>query len=123
MFIKALLGNKYGHRSIPRVIPEKTFEMLLSKVSRDQEGPKLLNQWFLKDNNALPPEYVLQPITNNLTHYKDLRPESKQQRDKDISSWRHIESRLLQFLRTAAIRAEKDGDIMTEQKHQFFRSG
>ncbi|XP_062308645.1 NACHT domain- and WD repeat-containing protein 1 [Osmerus eperlanus] len=118
----ALLGNRYGHRSIPRVIPEKTFEMLLSKVSRDQEGLKLLNQWFFKDNNALPPEYVLQPITNNLTHYKDLRPESKQQREKDISSWRHIESQLLQLLRTAAIQAEKDGDIMTEQKHQFFRS-
>uniref|UniRef100_A0A8C8GNP9 AAA+ ATPase domain-containing protein n=1 Tax=Oncorhynchus tshawytscha TaxID=74940 RepID=A0A8C8GNP9_ONCTS len=98
----ALLGNRYGHRPIPRVLPGKQFEVLLSKLPQDQVG--LLHQWFRKDNNAVPPVYVLQPITTL------------------VISWRYTEARLLQLLRTAAVQAEKDGDITVEQKHQFFKS-
>lgn len=83
----------------------------------------MLNQWFLKDNNAVPPTYVLQPITAHFSHYSDLRPESRPQHDKDVVSWRLTETKLLQLLRSAATTAEKDGDITTEQKQRFFSSG
>uniref|UniRef100_A0A8C1RHS7 NACHT and WD repeat domain containing 1 n=1 Tax=Cyprinus carpio TaxID=7962 RepID=A0A8C1RHS7_CYPCA len=56
----ALLGNQYGHRSIPRLIPETEFELLLSKLHKDSESLKLLNQWFSKDSNSVPPTYILQ---------------------------------------------------------------
>uniref|UniRef100_A0A3B4Y3L5 NACHT and WD repeat domain containing 1 n=1 Tax=Seriola lalandi dorsalis TaxID=1841481 RepID=A0A3B4Y3L5_SERLL len=72
----ALLGNRYGHRALPRLVPQKHFEVLLSKLSKNPEGVKQLNQWFLKDCNAVPPTYVLQPITAHFPHYSDLRPES-----------------------------------------------
>ncbi|CAB1324586.1 unnamed protein product [Coregonus sp. 'balchen'] len=117
---KALLGNRYGHRPIPRVLPGKQFEVLLSKLPQDQVG--LLHQWFRKDNNAIPPVYVLQPITTLLPHYNDLRPESGPLQDNSVISWRYTEARLLQLLRTAAVQAEEDGDISAEQKHQFFKS-
>ncbi|KAM6945696.1 NACHT domain- and WD repeat-containing protein 1 [Aplochiton taeniatus] len=117
-----LLGSRYGHRSIPRFIPEKNFEVLLSKLSKNQEGQELLNRWFLKDLNAIPPVYVLQPITTYFARYDDLRPESGPQRDSDVLSWRFTEARLLKVLREAAVQAEKDGDITPEQKHHFFKS-
>ncbi|XP_031642138.1 NACHT domain- and WD repeat-containing protein 1 [Oncorhynchus kisutch] len=116
----ALLGNRYGHRPIPRVLPGKQFEVLLSKLPQDQVG--LLHQWFRKDNNAVPPVYVLQPITTLLPHYNDLQPERRPLQDDSVISWRYTEARLLQLLRTAAVQAEKDGDITVEQKHQFFKS-
>uniref|UniRef100_A0A667Y128 NACHT and WD repeat domain containing 1 n=1 Tax=Myripristis murdjan TaxID=586833 RepID=A0A667Y128_9TELE len=97
----ALLGNRYGHRALPRLVPEKQFELLLSKLQKNPKGLKLLNQWFLKDNNADPPMYVLQPITAHFPHYK---------------------TQLLQLLRTAATKAEADGDITAEQKQLFYRS-
>uniref|UniRef100_A0A4W5JAR3 NACHT and WD repeat domain containing 1 n=1 Tax=Hucho hucho TaxID=62062 RepID=A0A4W5JAR3_9TELE len=100
--VSALLGNRYGHRPVPRVLAGKQFEVLLSKLPQDQVG--LLHQWFRKDNNAIPPVYVLQPITTL------------------VISWRYTEARLLQLLRTAAVQAEDDGDITAEQKHQFFKS-
>ncbi|KAM3619409.1 uncharacterized protein V6R79_007732 [Siganus canaliculatus] len=118
----ALLGNRYGHRALPRLIPEKPFEALLSKLSRNPEGIKRLNQWYLKDNNAVPPAYVLQPITAHFPHYCDLRPENVPQRDDNVLSWRFTETQLLQLLRSAATDAEADGDITAEQKQQFYTS-
>ncbi|XP_067368271.1 NACHT domain- and WD repeat-containing protein 1 [Channa argus] len=118
----ALLGSRYGHRSLPRLVPEKQFETFLSKLSKNPEGVKQLNQWFLKDDNAVPPTYVLQPVTAHFPHYSDLRPESGPQHDKDVLSWRFTETRLLQLLRSAATDAEADGDITAEQKQHFYTS-
>ncbi|KAM7387824.1 hypothetical protein PAMP_024037 [Pampus punctatissimus] len=118
----ALLGNRYGHRALPRLIPEKQFEVLLSKLSKNPEGIKKLQQWFLKDNNAIPPTYILQPITAHFPHYSDLRPESGPKRDKDVLSWNLTETQLLQLLRFAATDAEAAGDITAEQKQLFYIS-
>nr|XP_046248190.1 NACHT domain- and WD repeat-containing protein 1 [Scatophagus argus] len=117
-----LLGNRYGHRGLPRLIPEKQFEALLSKLSKNPEGVKQLSQWFLKDNNAVPPTYVLQPITAHFPYYSDLRHESVPQRDNDLLSWRLTETQLLQHLRSAAADAEAAGDITAEQKQKFYTS-
>ncbi|XP_051531266.1 NACHT domain- and WD repeat-containing protein 1 [Myxocyprinus asiaticus] len=118
----ALLGNQYGHRPIPRLIPETEFELLLSKLSKDQESLKLLNQWFSKDSNSVPPTYILQPITTHYTHYNDRGSDNGQLRDDDVISWNVTESRILQALRTAALQAERDGDMSVEHKHKFFKS-
>ncbi|XP_051767516.1 NACHT domain- and WD repeat-containing protein 1-like [Ctenopharyngodon idella] len=119
----ALLGNQYGHRPIPHLIPETEFKSLVSKLSKDSESLMLLNQWFSKDSNSVPPTYILQPITAHYPHYNDRSSESGQLRDNDVISWNLTESRLLQALRTAAQQAERDGDISVDQKHKFFKSG
>ncbi len=120
---QALLGNQYGHRPIPRLIPETEFELLISKLPKDSESLMLLNQWFSKDSNSVPPTYILQPITAHYPHYSDRGSESGQLRDNDVLSWNLTESRLLQALRTAAQQAERHRDISVEQKHKFFKSG
>ncbi|XP_034036660.1 NACHT domain- and WD repeat-containing protein 1-like [Thalassophryne amazonica] len=118
----ALLGNRYGHRALPRLIPQKHFEVFLSKLSKNSEGINLLQRWYLLDNNAIPPTYVLQPVTTHFPHYSDLRPEKKPQRDGDNLSWRSVETQLLKLLRNAAAHAETDGDITAEQKQHFYKS-
>ncbi|XP_034564229.1 NACHT domain- and WD repeat-containing protein 1 [Notolabrus celidotus] len=118
----ALLGNRYGHRALPRLIPEKLFEVLLSSLSKNPEGTKQLSQWFLKDNNSVPPTYILQPIPAHFPHYSDLRSESGPERDKDVLSWRFTETQLLRHLRSAATDAEAAGDITAEQKQLFSTS-
>ncbi|XP_047443934.1 NACHT domain- and WD repeat-containing protein 1, partial [Mugil cephalus] len=118
----ALLGNRYGHRALPRVVPEKLFQVLLSKLSENQDVLQLLSRWFLRDANAAPPSYVLQPITAHFPHYADLRPESGREHDRDVLSWRDTENQLLDVLRSAATRAEEDGDITSGQKRVFYTS-
>ncbi|MBN3306526.1 NWD1 protein, partial [Amia calva] len=78
--------------------------------------------WFWKDSNSLPPTYILQPITTHLSHYDDTRPESKELRARDVTTWRNTETRLLQLLRQAALQAHTDGDFDGKQKHKFFKS-
>ncbi|XP_014870471.1 NACHT domain- and WD repeat-containing protein 1 isoform X1 [Poecilia latipinna] len=118
-----LLGNQYGHRPLPRLIPEKQFEVLLSTLSKNPEGVQQLQEWFRKDNNSVPPTYVLQPVTARFPHYDDLRPEVAKLHDDDLLSWRVTESQLLQLLRSAAAEAETAGDITAEQKQLFYSSG
>ncbi|XP_015232013.1 PREDICTED: NACHT domain- and WD repeat-containing protein 1 [Cyprinodon variegatus] len=117
-----LLGNRYGHRALPHFIPEKQFEILLSKLYKNPEGVQQLQEWFLKDNNSVPPTYILQPVTARYPHYSDLRPEVEKLHDNDLLSWRFTESQLLKLLRTAATEAEDAGDITAEQKQLFYSS-
>eukprot|EP00066_Takifugu_rubripes_P010060 XP_003977567.2 PREDICTED: NACHT and WD repeat domain-containing protein 1 [Takifugu rubripes] len=119
----ALLGSRYGHRALPRLIQEKLFISLLSTLSKDPEGAEELRRWYLKDDNAVPPVYVLQPIAAHFPHYDDLRPENSLQRERDAACWRAKEARLLEVLRRAAAAAEAAGDITTEEKQQFNTSG
>lgn len=118
---KALLGNRYGHRALPRLIPEKQFDTLLSKLSKRPDGIKQLKRWFVRDDNAVPPTYILQPITSHFPRYSDPRHESE--REKDILSWRFTESQLLQLLCSATTAAEATSDITAEQKRHFYTSG
>ncbi|XP_054899849.1 LOW QUALITY PROTEIN: NACHT domain- and WD repeat-containing protein 1 [Poeciliopsis prolifica] len=118
-----LLGSRYGHRPLPRLIPEKQFEVLLSKLSKNPEGVQQLQEWFQKDSNSVPPTYVLQPIAARFPHYDDLRPEVAKLHDDDLQSWQITESQLLQLLRSAAAEAETDGDITPQQKRLFYSSG
>ncbi|OWF44316.1 NACHT domain- and WD repeat-containing protein 1-like [Mizuhopecten yessoensis] len=58
----SLLANKYGYRSPPRTIAVDEFQILLGGVE-NEEIKALLTKWYLRDDNAVPPEYVLQPIS------------------------------------------------------------
>ena len=52
-----LLGDRYGWQPLPARIPAAEFDALLPHL------PPLATQWFWLDENALPPEYCLQPRT------------------------------------------------------------
>jgi WD40 repeat protein len=64
-----LLGERFGWRPLPYAIPAAEFERLLpflSEIERDlacwQEGRSADSQgWYRRDDNAVPPEYVLLP--------------------------------------------------------------
>ncbi|MBN3275139.1 NWD1 protein, partial [Polyodon spathula] len=118
----ALIGNRYGYRPIPRVIEEQEFELLLSKLSADESATQLLKDWFWKDENSVPPAYILQPITTHLPHYSDTRPESRLQHQHDVATWGSTETQLSRLLRAAALQAEKEGEFRRELRHRFLKS-
>ncbi|XP_029470055.1 NACHT domain- and WD repeat-containing protein 1 [Rhinatrema bivittatum] len=118
----ALIGNRYGYRPIPRVIEEKEFDILYSKLRHDKSSMQLLDLWFWKDDNAIPPTYVLQPITAHLPHYEDKTPAQQEQQENDVSTWRNVERALANALRSAALEAERDGLISRETKHKYYKS-
>jgi len=57
-----LLGQKYGYRPLPTIIPANEFEMLCDVIDRDHpSGAKtqLLQQWYKKDENSIEPIYYV----------------------------------------------------------------
>nr|XP_023669010.1 NACHT domain- and WD repeat-containing protein 1 isoform X1 [Paramormyrops kingsleyae] len=120
--ITVLLGNCYGHRPIPRLIPENEFELLLAKLAQNEEGIRFLSQWFWKDDNSALPTYVLQPISTHFPYYSDIGSDDCSSHDSDVISWQLTEARILGLLRTAALQASEEGELSTEQKQKYFKS-
>ncbi|XP_032893653.1 NACHT domain- and WD repeat-containing protein 1 [Amblyraja radiata] len=118
----ALVGSRYGYRPIPRVIEEKEFEVLLAKHCSDPSSCELLQEWFWKDENAVPPVYVLQPITTHLPYYSDISPANRERHEEEVLSWSKAEEQIATLLRTAAAWAADEGLIKKDAKHKYFKS-
>ena len=56
-----MLGDKYGVAPLPSRIEANEFEGM-KKMAEEERLPKhyLLEEWYQKDENAIPPVYVLQ---------------------------------------------------------------
>jgi hypothetical protein len=57
-----LLGNRYGWQPVPVKIPVDE----LGKILQVTDKKDLLNKWYRLDENATPPEYILQPRSKEL---------------------------------------------------------
>ena len=68
--LQTFLGQKYGYRPFPAKIVAAEFETVLEAVS-ESKNKEVLSRWFYRDENSVPPVYVLQPITVHLPHFND----------------------------------------------------
>jgi WD40 repeat protein/tetratricopeptide (TPR) repeat protein len=84
-----LLGDRYGWCPPPSQIPAEEFERILEHIRH--EDRILLECWYLRDDNALPAEYILQPWT-----------------EYSYAAWGEIERSLLEALVDGAQRSGLD---------------
>ena len=63
------MGQKYGYRPIPASIETDEFEHITKLLNDKDTDTTVLDVWYLKDENAVPPQYVLQPIDTLLKNY------------------------------------------------------
>ncbi len=57
-----LLGDRYGWRPLPEIIPAVLFEKLAAQLRSTHPGEaRLFQQWYRLDENAVPPVAELQP--------------------------------------------------------------
>ncbi|WP_287152960.1 tetratricopeptide repeat protein [Candidatus Solincola tengchongensis] len=87
-----LLGDRYGWRPLPYRVEAREMEALLAQL--DGVERNLALSWYRLDENAVPPEYLLQP------RHDDYR---------DPETWRKVEERLRSSLERAARRAGLSG--------------
>ena len=72
--LQTLLGDRYGYRPFPTKIPVVEFEILRTVAEEmNKEHKTLLQEWFWKDENAVPPDYILQvgitgPVVLTISH-------------------------------------------------------
>ena len=86
-----LLGDRYGWEPIPAEIVSTEFEELLNVATLEEK--ETLNEWYLEDNNASPPEYYLKRREGEFEEYED---------------WEKVESKLREILRRLVNAANLD---------------
>ncbi|XP_032238906.2 NACHT domain- and WD repeat-containing protein 1 [Nematostella vectensis] len=96
------LGQKYGYRPLPHKIDSREFEKLLSVIT-SAEDLDLVKYWYWRDDNNVPPEYILQPISSRLPHFRDA--EHAQLRRDASDKWWAAYERIHGILRVAADKA------------------
>lgn len=101
---QALLGDQYGPCPVPTLIEEKEWEALKAQLTARPGDLELVAHHFRRDENTVPPSYVLQALGTGDTR----RPE---------------EATLTSVLRCGAQEARRLGLITQEQWHRYQRSG
>ena len=66
-------GQKYGYRPIPSEIDTEELTKLIEVLKTMGNDTSLLEKWYRKDNNKVPPESILLPITTHLPHFLNKR--------------------------------------------------
>ena len=62
-FIQSIIGQRYGSVVNDSCIPEDKFEILMKTAKENNvTDSDLLEKWYRKDGNNVPPVYVLQVI-------------------------------------------------------------
>ena len=115
LYFQTFLGQKYGYRPFPAKIPITEFESLLGAIENEHDR-QLLQKWFRKDDNAVPAQYLLQPITSQLPHYRDS--ENEEARKKASADWWAAFETMQVALRTAA-----DKVLDEKERHKYHMSG
>ena len=105
-----LLGDRYGWCPLPSQIPADEFQKVSNRVPKADQP--LLAKWYLRDDNALSPEFVLQPWCED---------------EYTIEEWGKIEVKLHQILETAATKAGLDEEALFKYRasatHQEIAAG
>lgn len=71
VFTKVFLGQKYGYRPIPTYILSSELQMIRDELTATGNDATLIDTWYRKDSNAVPPISVLQPISSILINFNN----------------------------------------------------
>ena len=84
---------------------------------------KKLITLFMQDDNALPAEYILQPITVKFKYFNDYSDESRDIHKQQREEWWKTYETLQRLLREAAKIAGNTGKMTSSEVHKFYMSG
>lgn len=60
------MGEKYGNIRIPGEVESTEFEMILDAAVEAKLETRILEEWYCRDENAVPPAYYLRPKSEML---------------------------------------------------------
>ncbi|XP_066996019.2 NACHT and WD repeat domain-containing protein 2 [Anabrus simplex] len=114
------LGQKYGYRPIPTYIISSELQLLRDELASVGIDVSLLDTWYRKDSNAVPPVSVLQPISSILVNFNNKRIPKLQQHDQAV--WWDTLGKMQKLLRKAALTLFNNGKIDKDIMHNYFMS-
>jgi hypothetical protein len=92
-----LLGDRYGWVPLPEQVPADEYERLVAVMGPERA---LVEEWYLRDDNAAPPHYVLR--SREVPGAAPGDPGWEEAEGAERARWAEIETRLRDALTTAA---------------------
>ncbi|XP_004923513.1 NACHT and WD repeat domain-containing protein 2 [Bombyx mori] len=114
------LGQKYGYRPIPTYVLSSELQMLREELAAGGVDVILLDTWYKKDSNAVPPISVLQPISSILINFNNKRVPKLQAEDQAI--WWDTLGKMQKLFRKASLQLYNAGKIDKDTMHNYFMS-
>ncbi|XP_046423821.1 NACHT and WD repeat domain-containing protein 2 [Neodiprion fabricii] len=114
------LGQKYGYRPIPTYVLSSELEMLRMELESQGMDVNVLDTWYKKDSNAVPPTSVLQPISSILKNFNNKRIPKLQQEDQAI--WWDTMTKMQKLFRKGAQSLYNSGKFDKDTMHNYFMS-
>ncbi|XP_020292680.1 NACHT and WD repeat domain-containing protein 2 isoform X2 [Pseudomyrmex gracilis] len=114
------LGQKYGYRPIPTYVLSSELEMLRTELESQGMDVSLLDRWYKKDSNAVPPTSILQPISSILKNFNNKRIPKLQQEDQAI--WWDTMCKMQKLFRKGAQSLFNTGKFDKDTMHNYFMS-
>ncbi|XP_050685594.1 NACHT and WD repeat domain-containing protein 2 [Leptidea sinapis] len=114
------LGQKYGYRPIPTYVLSSELQMLRDELAAGGVDVILLDTWYKKDSNAVPPVSVLQPISSILLNFNNKRVPKLQAEDQAI--WWDTLGKMQKLFRKASLQLFNAGRIDKDTMHNYFMS-
>ncbi|XP_064214500.1 NACHT and WD repeat domain-containing protein 2 isoform X2 [Tribolium castaneum] len=117
---QVFLGQKYGYRPIPTYILSSELQLIRDELAATGHDPVLIDTWYRKDSNAVPPISVLQPISSILTNFNNKRIPKLQAEDQ--AKWWDTLSKFQKLFRKAAASLHQQGRMDNDAMHNYFMS-
>ncbi|KAI9580289.1 NACHT and WD repeat domain-containing protein 2 [Glossina fuscipes] len=114
------LGQKYGYRPIPTYILSSELQLICEELTSMGVDRALLDLWYKKDSNAVPPVSVLQPISSILINFNNKRVPKLQAQDQAV--WWDTLGKMQKLLRKASASLGASGKMTKDAVHNYFMS-
>ncbi|XP_030746594.1 NACHT and WD repeat domain-containing protein 2 [Sitophilus oryzae] len=114
------LGQKYGYRPIPTYVLSSELQMIRDELAATGHDATLIDTWYRKDSNAVPPISVLQPISSILINFNNKRIPKLQAEDQ--AKWWDTLGKFQKLFRKAAASLNQQGKMDNDAMHNYFMS-
>ncbi|XP_035181087.1 NACHT and WD repeat domain-containing protein 2 isoform X1 [Oxyura jamaicensis] len=115
-----LLGEKYGNIRIPGEVESAEFEMILDAAVEAKLETRILEEWYCRDENAVPPAYYLRPKSEMLKSYQNTMESSSNSVNEN--KWQDISEEIKKIFKTAVKLLYEKGKMKHSQAKRYLSS-
>ncbi|KAM6072629.1 NACHT and WD repeat domain-containing protein 2 isoform 1-T1 [Theristicus caerulescens] len=115
-----LLGEKYGNIRIPGEVESAEFEMILDAAVEAKLETKILEEWYCRDENAVPPAYYLRPKSEMLKNYQNIMESPSNSTNEN--KWQDISEEIKKIFKTAVKLLCEKGKMKHSQAKRYLSS-
>ncbi|KAE8629352.1 hypothetical protein XENTR_v10000453 [Xenopus tropicalis] len=115
-----LLGEKYGTIRIPGEVESSEFEMILDAAIEAKLETRTLEEWYCRDENAVPPAYYLRPKSEMLKNHHN--PGDSTTGSANEKTWRTVAEEIKHIFSTSVKLLQEKGKLKNNQVKRYLSS-